>query len=101
MSSATSSSSDGSARPAGAEALHGGFEQPRDPLEVERSAEEAGDRDFVGGNQRGARPRPGQARLTGDPQRRETLLVGGPELQLAGGDQVRRGRRRWPGGSGT
>ena len=42
------------------------------PEEVERARQESLDRDVVGGDQRGRRPRPGDAGLAGDPQAPES-----------------------------
>ena len=75
------------------EAVDCGAEQPWDPVEVETAAQEARHGHLIGRDQGGAGPRPGNAGLAGDTQRRETLLVGGPELQPAGRDQVDRDRR--------
>ena len=84
------------ASPADAEPLDRGLEQARDPGEVERAVEEPGDGDLVGGDQRGRGTRPQAAGLAGDPERREARLVGRPEVEPAGCDEVGWRGRRWP-----
>ena len=92
-----------------AEAPDGSLEQARDAREVERPAQEPGDRHLVGGDQGGRRPRSDAARLAGDPQRREPPLVRRAEVQTArarpgpagssgtAGDRGRSGRTGWGG----
>ena len=77
-----------------AEALDRGLEQARDLGEAERAVEEPGDGDLIGGDERGRRALPGQACLAGDPERGEARLVGGPELEPAGGREIDGDRRR-------
>ena len=88
-----SSSTSGSTRPA-PEARHGGLEQARDAREVEAAVEEPRDGDLVGRDQGGRCPRAQAAGVAGDPEGREARLVGRPEVEPAGGDQVRRGGGR-------
>ena len=70
------------------------------PGEVERPVEEAAHGDLVGGDQRGRGPRTEPAGLAGDAQRREARLVGGAEVEPAGGDEVGRRRPATGGGRG-
>ena len=70
-----------------AEPRDGGREQARDPVEAERAVEEAGDGDVVGGDQRGRGALADPARLAGDPERREAVLVRRAEVEAPGRDR--------------
>ena len=76
------------------------LEQARDAGEVEAPGEEPLDGDLVGGDQRGRRALPDPARLAGDPERRETGLVGRPEVEPAGRDEIDGRRTAMGGGRG-
>ncbi len=78
-----------------AEPCHGRLQQPWNLGELETSGEEPLHRDFVGGDQCGRGPLPDQARLAGDPERRETDLVGRTEIETAGRYEIDRDGRRW------
>ena len=97
---ATSSSTPGAWSRPGPIACHGLLEKARDAREVERPVQEAGHGHLVGGDQRGRRPRADRARLAGDPQRREAVLVGSPEVEPAGRHEVRRHRPARGAGAG-
>src|SRR5215210_185939 len=70
-----------------AEALDGRAEQGRNAREPERTVEEAGDGDIVGGNQRGRGPLADSTGVPRDPERGKADLVRGPEFEPARRDQ--------------
>ena len=69
---------------------HGGLEQPRDGGERQGCRPGTGDRDVVGGDEGGRRPRSGDACLSRDAQRRE------PSMHRAPGSRGGRWRRDRP-----